>query len=146
MGSIAYQAYDSSLGISLVTFDVSFANNKFVAGQIFEFDVICENLGIRETTFYLTLTGRNASLMVGSQQNYIQINETVFKIPFHFPAASLHAKETKPVSVTIDSSASGFQLDFDSSVIATGGVMGVQGKWNETTNGYVVNTRLGPCV
>jgi len=146
LGSVAYQVYDAFLGVSVVTYDVSFAGNEFVVGQVFEFEVFCENLGIRETCFYLTLTSTNASLLVGSQQNYIQVNNTALKIPFHFAAASIHANETKPVSVSIDRSASGFQLDFDSSIIATGGVIGVQGHWNETANGYAVTTKLGPCV
>jgi hypothetical protein len=149
LGSVAYQVYDAFLGVSVVTYDantLSFADNEFVAGQVFELEVFCENLGMRETSFYLTLTSTNASLMVGSQQNYIQVNNTALKIPFHFAAASIHAKETKPVLVTIDRSASGFQIDFDSSIIVTGGVIGVQGQWNQTANGYAVTTKLGPCV
>ena len=146
LGSVAYQAYDAFLGVSVVTYDVSFADNEFVAGQVLEFNVTCENLGIRETTFYLTLTSTNASLVVGSQQNYIQVNDTAIKIPFHFAAASIHAKETKPVSVTTDVSAISFQLDFKSPIVATGGVIGVQGQWNETTNGYTVWAKPGPCV
>jgi hypothetical protein len=149
LGSVAYQVYDAFLGVSVVTYDantLSFADNEFVAGQVFELEVFCENLGMRETTFYLTLTSTNASLTVGSQQNYIQVNNTAIKIPFHFASASMHAKERKSVSVTIDGSASGFQIDFDSSVIATGGVNGVKGQWNQTANGYAVTTKLGPCV
>jgi hypothetical protein len=149
LGSVAYQVYDAFLGVSVVTYDantLSFADNEFVAGQIFELEVFCENLGIRETSFYLTLTSTNASLTVGSQHNYIQVNNTAIKIPFHFAAASIHAKEAKSISVIIDGSASGFQIDFDSPIIATGGVIGVKGQWNQTANGYAVTTKLGPCV
>ncbi len=98
LGSVAYQVYDAFLGVSVVTYDantLSFADNEFVAGQVFELEVFCENLGMRETSFYLTLTSTNASLTVGSQQNYIQVNNTAIKIPFHFAAAQYTRKRKK---------------------------------------------------
>ena len=146
LGSVAYQVYDASLGVSIVTYGVNFGDDEFVVGQVFELEVFCENLGMRETSFCLTLTCINASFTVGSQQNYFQVNNTALKIPFHFVPASIYAKETKPVLVIIDGSASGFQLDLESPVIATGGVIEVQGQWKETANGYAVTTKLGPCV
>jgi hypothetical protein len=146
LGSVVYQVYDASLGVSIVTYGVSFGDDEFVAGQEFEFEVFCENLGIRETSFYLTLTCINASFTIGSQQNYFQVNNSALQIPFHFVPASYHAKETKLISVIIDGSASGFQIDFESPVIATGGVIAVQGQWSETANCYSVTTKLGPCV
>src|SRR4030042_5864197 len=51
LASVAYQVYDAFLGVSIVTYDantLSFADNEFVAGQVFELEVFCENLGIRE--------------------------------------------------------------------------------------------------
>jgi hypothetical protein len=146
LGVVAYQAYDASLGISIVTYNVNFADNEIVADQTFKLDIVCENLGIRETSFYLILTSTNASLTVGNQQDYIQINDTALKIPFNFVAASIHTKETKSVLVNIDETASNFRLDFKSPVIATGGVIGVEGQWNEITSGYKAWTRPGPCV
>ena len=147
--SATYQVYDAFLGVSVVTYDVNilgFAGNEFLAGPVFEFEVICENLGMCETSFYLTLTSTNASLEVGSQQDYIRVRNTALKIPFHFDASSIHAKETISVSVTIDGFASGFRIDFESSIIATGGVIGVQGQRNQTTNNYSIWANPGPCV
>jgi hypothetical protein len=147
--SATYQVYDAFLGVSVVTYDVNtldFEGNEFLAGQVFEFEVICENLGIRETSFYLTLTSTNASLMVDSQQDCIRVNNTALKIPFHFAASSIHAKETRSVSVTIDEFASGFRIDFDSPIIATGGVISVQGQRNQITNSYSIWANPGPCV
>jgi hypothetical protein len=146
LGSVVYQVYDAFLGVSVVTYDVSINDNEFVASRAFELEVVCENLGVRETSFYLTLTSINASLTAGNQQNYIKINNTAIKIPFHFNTASIHVRETKPVLVTIDESVSDFGLDFKSSVITTGGIMGIEGQLNETTNDYAMWAKPGPCV
>lgn len=146
LGLVAYQAYDASLGPAVVSYKVNVDNNQLLAGQINQLEISCENLGLRELTFYMTLKGVNASLMIGNQHDYLQVNNSTIQIPFHFNAFSIHAKETKPALFAIDERSTGFIVDFNCPITATGSTNNLDGVWNDTTNSYMLRIIPGPSI
>ena len=62
-------------------------------------------MGMRTASFNLILKSVNASFTPNTQQNYVQVNSTIIKVPFSFPQGG---RETKPVQFTIDENVSAF--------------------------------------
>jgi hypothetical protein len=143
---IAYEACDSSLGPTVVSYNLETETNQFYGGQVNQFNISCTNLGIRETNFYLVVKSINASFIVGEQLNYVQINSTAIKILFKLNAFNVHTTNTKSVIFTIDANATGFGFYFDCPVLATSSTTEALGLWNTTTNIYSLSVINGPCI
>jgi hypothetical protein len=145
LGLVVYEAYDTSLGTPTIVSTVDLGNQHFPAGQVGTFSVTCENFCSRELTYNMTVTGINASLSTGNQQEYIQINNTTVGIPFHFNANNLHEKATKTVFFTPNSNGDDIQVWLDYPLISTGSnIHIIQGTWNAATNTYTMEAVYGP--
>jgi hypothetical protein len=149
LGLTVYQAYDISLGPKVISYNVAKSEKEFYAGQVNKLNISCESLCMRETSFYLVLKSVNSSLVVENQQNYVQLNSTVIKIPFTL--SFVHEIQSKVVFFTIDKNVVNFEFyphieqlkDFP---IVTGSTNQVQCAWNNTTNSYIVDIIPGPYV
>ena len=145
LGLTLGQAYDISLGPTVISYNLANSEKEFYAGQVNKLNISCESLCMRETSFYLVLKSVNASLV---DENH-QINCTVIKIPFTL--SSLHEIQSKVVCFTIDKNVANFEFypnierlkDFP---IVTGSTRQVQCAWNSTTNSYIVDIIPGPYV
>lgn len=142
-GLIAFQAYDVSLGPALVSFSIDNGGNQFYSGQVNQLNISCSSHGIREANFYLVLKSINGSLIVDSEQNYIQLNSIEIKIPFTLKAWET---ETKPVKLINDKNVSSFEFYayIDGRVTVTSSTAKVQGLWNWTTNSFELQFLPGP--
>jgi hypothetical protein len=146
LGLIGYQVYDWSLGSPLITNRVSLTNNKFQAEKIIELSMTSQNLCNRELTFNLTVSGVNASLTMGNQEDYVQVDSSTIKIPFHFNRGSIDSDQIKTVLFTINKDCTGFKIDLSSPVTTTGGQCRVEGSWDATTSSYTVWTVQAPAL
>jgi hypothetical protein len=149
LGLTVYQAYDLSLGPTVISYNLAKNEKEFYAGQVNKLNISCESLCMRETSFYLVLKSVNATLVVENQQNYIQLNSTAIKMPFTL--SSVHETQSKVLSFIIDKNVANFEFypnierlkDFP---IVTGSTRQVQCAWNSTTNSYIVDIIPGPSV
>ncbi len=149
----AYQAgyigYEASMGAPMmVTYDIEYHRTQLYAGQNSEFTITCENLGRRETSFYLVLNSENASLLANNQR-YSQVNSTSIKIPFTLH--TLHEKADATVYFRIDENVTGSKFApsierMTASPIATGSTAAVECFLNPKTNSYNFTAMPGPCV
>jgi len=105
LGLLAYQAYDSFLGPAYVSYSLENGETRFYAGRVNTLSVSSSNMGMRTASFNLILKSVNASFTPNTQQNYVQVNSTIIKVPFSFPQGG---RETKPVQFTIDENVSAF--------------------------------------
>jgi hypothetical protein len=105
--------------------------------------VSCQNHGDRSASFYLVLTGFNASLQVKTQQDYVQTNSTTVKVPFSLQESGLSmSTDSKPVFFTIDENVTEFSFslwvethDYSRLVVSSGDYF-IQFVWNATENCY----------
>ncbi len=146
VGLLAYETYNQFLGPAIVSYSVV-GGNQFYAGQVNQFTVSCENLGMRETSFYLVLNSENASLLAENQQDYIQVNSTSIKIPFTLH--SLHEKTTATVFFSINENVTScaFYPNIERanySPIVTGSTLRAECIWNAETNSYNLTVKPGP--
>ena len=139
---IVIQAHDVALGPTLVSFGFDVSSNEFYPIKANQFNISSANSGLRTTSFYIVLKSVNASFVVENQQDYIQVNRTMVKIPFTFQELG-RASESKPVFFTIDENVTSFLFKADietqdSSTLLVGAVFWMNCTWNSTKTSYTI--------
>jgi len=97
--------------VAVVDYSIDARGLRFYPGEVNEISVYCSNSGDRACSFYLVLSSVNASFPAQTQQTYLQINNTMVKVPFllHERWSSMSA-DSKPVFFTIDENVTGFSF------------------------------------
>jgi len=139
---IAFQAHDTALGPTHVSFGFDVSSNEFYPVEANHFNISSANSGFRTTSFYIILKSVNASFVVENQKDYIQVNRTMVKIPFTFQELG-RASESKPVFFIIDENVTSFLFKADietkgSSTLLVGAVFWMNCTWNSTNNSYTI--------
>jgi hypothetical protein len=149
LGSVAFEAYDTSLGTAVVTYSFESAEDRYHAGRTNQFNIVCTSLSQRQTSFDLIVKATNASLLVLSEQGYTQINSTTIKIPFTL--SGLHQTQSRNVQFTIDQNVSTFDLRYyvdyqRGGPASTGGTAGVHCVYNSAINAFAITKIFGPSI
>jgi hypothetical protein len=139
---IAFQTHDLALGPTLVSFGFDVSSNEFYPLEVNHFNISSANSGLRTTSFYVVLKSVNTSFVVENQQDYIQVNRTMVKIPFTFQELG-RASESKPIFFAIDENVTSFLFKADietqdSSTLLVGAVFSMNSTWNSTKNSYSI--------
>ena len=139
---IAFQAHDSALGPTHVSFGFDVGSNEFYPVEANHFNISSANSGLRTTSFFIVLKSVNASFVVENQQNYVQVNRTMVKIPFTFQELG-RASESKPVFFTIDENVTSFLFKADIEIqrqlhTSRWCMFSMNCTWNSTKNSYTI--------
>jgi len=141
-GLIAYQAYNVTIPPTVVSSYIADEGKQFFAGQTNELSISCLNHGPTRSTFNLVLTCINASLIVDSKQNYIQVNSTTIKIPLNLQGWE---NVTKIVYFKPNENVSAFEFNpFIQGRVYTYWNEEAVGVWNSTANSYILTIIPGP--
>jgi hypothetical protein len=104
----------------------------------------CHNHGDKAASFYLVLSGFNASFQVKTQQDYIQTSNRTVKVPFSLQESGLPLSEDKkPVFFTIDENVEEFSFTFSyeaedyNHLVFSSGSLSVKYVWNATENCFI---------
>jgi hypothetical protein len=140
---LVYQT-DFVTRVAIVTYSIDTGVGRFYLGRINEINVYCSNSGYRACSFDIIVNSVNASFSPQNPETYLNINNTVTKVPFMLQERwSSMNKNSKPVFFTIDENATGFSFRisleahaFNSIQVYSSPAYAIAYVWNATENCY----------